>query len=362
MLKEKKYQDTELEALQQEREEQDWQKIYGSKTDEYLAKIDRLLAEGTSERRMQIRAMFLDKEFFDHYKQVDLFAIMYVVMTIYELEDDAKIVPTILDQADTVEGLQDYIFQFKMILYRLDFEISSDTEEELLQFLKEHMVSPVQLSVMINTTVMRPLPVAIKLEEIFERHCLNNYLFFILDYIDKHWQGNYRIMSKMADICREAGRLEQAEEYQSKIPKIPGSYRAKEEMLFQIQQLLWKVMYQVTGAEKEIVLFLSNEKVSDDMWQFLIEHIDTSEKEYYLGIINCMLEYNFVEKTEITLRAALKIAPGDELILCLLSELAISRGEVERAEEYLALIVEPGEVTAKLQSLCKKMKEKNGNE
>lgn len=362
MFKENKYQDTELEALQLERKEQDWQKNYGSKTDDYIAKIDQLLAEGTNEKRMQIKEMFMNQEFFEHYKQVDLFAIIYIVMIIYELEDNAKILPTILDQVNTVEELRDYMFQLKMILYRLDFDIDQDTEEEFLRFLKVHMVSPVQLEIMMNTSVMRPLPLALKLEEIFEKHNLDNYLYFILEFINNNWQGNYRIISKMADICITAGRPEQSVIFLNELPKIPSSYRAQEGTLFQVQQLLWKVMYQETDAEKETVLTLKNENVSNDMWQFLLEHVNVSEKEYYLGIVNRLLEYKFVEKTEITLKAALKIAPGDELILCLLAELAINEGEVERAEEYLSLIVEPGELTVKFQKLCERLKEKNGVE
>ena len=85
MFKENKYQNTELEALQLERKEQDWQKNYGSKTDDYIAKIDQLLAEGTNEKRMQIKEMFMNQEFFEHYKQVDLFAIIYIVMIIYKI-------------------------------------------------------------------------------------------------------------------------------------------------------------------------------------------------------------------------------------------------------------------------------------
>ena len=181
-LEETKYQETEQEALELEREELEWQEVYGTKANDYITKVDQLLAEGTKESRMQIKALFLDKEFFEHYKQVDLFAIIYIVMTIYELEDNAKILPTILDQVNTVEELQDYVFQFKMILYRLDFGIGQDTEEELCQFLEGHMVSLIQLEIMMKTAVMRPLSVALKLEEIFERRHLNDYLFFILDY------------------------------------------------------------------------------------------------------------------------------------------------------------------------------------
>ncbi len=361
-LEETKYQKTEQEALELEREELEWQEVYGSKTNGYITKIDQLLAEGTKESRMQIKALFLDKEFFEHYKQVDLFAAIYIVMTIYELEDNAKILTTILDQVNTVEELQDYVFQFKMILYRLDFGIGQDTEEELRQFLEEHMVSLIQLEIMMNTAVIRPLIVALKLEEIFERHHLNDYLFFILDYIDRKWQGNYRVISKLADICRSAGRPEEALKYQNKIPKIPVSYQGQEEILFQVQQLLWKEMYQETDLEKEIALLLENKNVSDDMWKFLIEHINVSEKEYYFGLIKYLMKYKFVEKTEITLRSALKTAPGDELILCLLAEIAVNRGEVKRAEEYLSFIIEPGELTAKFQNLCEKLKEKDGNE
>lgn len=362
MFKETKYQKTEQEALEQERAEQNWQKIYGCKADGYIDIIDQLLAEGTKESRTQIRAMFLDKGFFEHYKQVDVFAIMYIVMSIYELEEDAGITQTILDEADTVEGLKDYVFQFKMILYRLDFDIGQDTEEELLLFLKEHAVSPIQFDVMMTTAAMRPLALALKLEEIFEKHNLDNYLFFILDFINKNWKGNYRIITKIANICRNAGRQEQALQYQDSMPQIPVSYRGQENLLFQIQQLLWKVMYKETDAEHELVLFLTRENVSDDMWKFLIDHVNVPVKEYYLDIVNCLLTYKVVEKTEITLRAALKIAPGDELILCLLAEIAVNRNEVETAEKYLSLVKEPGELTDKFLNLCKKLKEKNGNE
>ena len=112
---------TEQWALEEEQREREWQETYGRKAGDYIRKLDQLLAKGTRESQMEIKSMFLDPDFFQPYKQVDIFAVMYVVMSIFELEDAEGIEQTILEQAHTVEGLQDYIFQFKMLMYRLDF-------------------------------------------------------------------------------------------------------------------------------------------------------------------------------------------------------------------------------------------------
>ena len=47
MFKETKYQKTEQEALEQERAEQNWQKIYGCKADGYIDIMDQLLDPAT---------------------------------------------------------------------------------------------------------------------------------------------------------------------------------------------------------------------------------------------------------------------------------------------------------------------------
>ncbi len=343
---------TERWALEEERKEQQWQDAYGSKAEYFVQEINNLLAQRTSESRQQIKGMFLEPSFFQHYKQVDIFAVMYVVMSIYELEQEAGSTKTILEQSDTMQGLQDYMFRFRMLLYRLDFEIDSEVEEEFLAFLTKHNASDIQLGVMLTTAVMRPLPLALKLEALFERHGSILYLLFLWRFIEDHWQGNYQILSKMADFYASSGNKSMAKRCQNSIPVLPEQFEGRKHLLFQAQELLWKIMYKAEGAETELTLFLQKEKVADDIWEFLLEQIDTMEKDHYLCIVNGLLECKEASKAELTLQSGLKAAPGDELMLCLLAEQAINRGESGQARRDLDQVTHPGKLTAQFREVC----------
>ena len=345
---------TEQWALEEEQREREWQETYGRKAGDYIRKLDQLLAKGTRESRMEIKSMFLDPDFFQPYKQVDIFAVMYVVMSIFELEDAEGIEQTILEQAHTVEGLQDYIFQFKMLMYRLDFGIEIDVEQQFLWYLKEHKVSPVQLGVMITTTAMRPLMLTLKLEKIFEKSGLSQYLFFILNFIQEHWGGNYRVIFKLEDICRNIGDEMKANQFADCVPNIPENMMGQRQTFLQVQELLWKVMYKEEEAEKELADFLQREKVTDDVWEFLLEHMEALNKDYYLCLANILLETRMTAKAEIALKFGLRMEPGDELILCLLAEQSVNRGEIVQAQEYLSAVTNPGELTVRFRELCRR--------
>lgn len=188
MDSQKEYMRTEKWALEEEKREQEWQEAHSGRIDAYIRKINELLTEGTPESRMQIMTMFREADFSNHYRQIDMFAEMYVIMCIYESERQAGFSRTILEQSDTMEGLREYLFQLKMILYRLDFDIGFGVEEELLAFLKKHKVSTVQLGILLVTSVMRPLPVSLKLEKLFRKNGWDDYLVFIVNFMDGHWK------------------------------------------------------------------------------------------------------------------------------------------------------------------------------
>ncbi len=345
---------TEQWALEEEKREQEWQEAYGGKAGHYVQEINELLAQGTRESRCKIKGMFLEPSFFQHYKQVDIFAVMYVVISIYELEDAAGLTQTILEQSDTMEGLQDYIFRFRMLIYRMDFEIGAEVEKEFLGFIREHRMSPIQLGVMITTSAMRPLPLALKLEKLFEKYEMTQYLLFIWGFVEDHWKGNFRILSRMADFHLKSGNQEMAKHYQSSVPGLPEKWKAQEHVVFQVQELLWKVLYKTEEAEEELASFLRREKVSDDIWKFLLGQMNAGEKEYYLCVVNILLECGLTDKAKMTLQSGLEAAPGDELILCLLAEQAINKGDAECAQEYLMEVVNPGKLTMQFQELCRR--------
>lgn len=358
MVEGQDYKSTEQEALAEEQRDQVWQQTWGKDVNLYLGKIDNLLAEGSRESRMQIKAMFLDGEFFEHYKQVDAFATMFVIMSIYELEVARGLSTTILDQADSVEGLLDIMFRFKMILYRLDFNVGQETKAELLSFIQEHSVSSTWMSVMLTTSVLRPLSMALKLERIFEEEGIQQLWLSILFFLEEYMPGNYRVSARIAAIYEENGQPEAAAEYQKRIPEITGKLQAQEEILFACQELLWKMQYKEAGADRRIVQFIKEKRVEDALWEFLLEHCPVADKEYYLRIAEVLLDAEELHKAEIVLKRSLKSAPGDEMVLCLLADLAIKSGDIDMALLRLSQIENPSEFAMKFQKTCMELKER----
>ena len=59
-------------------------------------------------------------------------------------------------------------------------------------------------------------------------------------------------------------------------------------------------------------------------------------------------------KAEIALKFGLRMEPGDELILCLLAEQSVNRGEIVQAQEYLSAVTNPGELTVRFRELCRR--------
>lgn len=307
---------------------------------------------------MQIKAMFLDGEFFEHYKQVDEFATMFVVMSVYELEDANGYSTTILEQADTVEGLINIMFEFKMILYRLDFNVGQEAKAELLSFMREHDVSSTWMSVMLTTSVLRPLTMALKLQKIFEEEDMHRLRLSILLFLEEYMPGSYRIRDRLAAIYRENGQTEAAAGYQKRIPEMTGEMQSQEEVLFACQELLWKMQYKEAGADRDIVHFLKEVQVEDAFWQFLIEHSPVTDNEYYLRIVELLLESKEQRKAEIVLKRCLQVAPGDEMALCLLADLAIKCGDIDLALLHLSQIKNPSEFAMKFQRTCMELKER----
>jgi hypothetical protein len=75
-----------------------------------------------------------------------------------------------------MEELKRYFFRWRMLLYRLDFEIEENVEEQFLSFLTENKVSTVMIEVSLKFEVMRPAKLAAKMEKIFKEHGMDDYL------------------------------------------------------------------------------------------------------------------------------------------------------------------------------------------
>lgn len=351
---------TEQKALREEKENMEWQREYGVKLPYIIDRMNQLLADGSMHAILELKSIFLNKDIFDNYKQVDVFANMYVIASIYEIEAEKGMQQTILNQGRTVDELLRYLFQLKMLFYRLDFGIGEDIEEEFLSFLRSHHTTTINIELMLTTSVIRPMVTALKLEKLFRKYSLKEFEFSILQFTERHWKGNYRVQERLLSDFRQMLDAEEAQNYKMNLEKVFES-DADERVILELQELMWKLQYMESESEKEIARYLKEHTISDSLWSFSIERADVQQADYYLRITDALLEEKLQEKAKITLQHVKSIKPGDELVLCLLAELYMGEGRLTEAFHYLREVENPTDLTERLRNTCYRLENKNDN-
>lgn len=308
------FKETERFAVEEAERERIWQEEYGSKMDEVIASMDSLLQKGTEESRQELHDMFLNKNFFEHYKQTDAIAIMYVVMEIYERERAADVYPTILECGKTVGELRRYLEQLKFILYRVDFGVDSESEQELVAYLKKYQTSMITIETMITTTAMRPMELVLKLEQIFEKNFMYKELFGIRNFINNRWKGNHRILMKLAELYEQTGHEEYARECIIQIPgELRGTYKDNPTVLL-IQEKLWKIRYKNMVAVENLAKMLQMRGIAAETWEMLLTYEAVRAEEYYLILAEELLEKNMIDLAVRTLKVGAQMIPENEVI------------------------------------------------
>lgn len=349
---------SEQKALMEEKENKEWQREYGVKLPLIIDKMNQLLTDASSNAILEWKSIFLDKDLLEHYKQVDVFANMYVVASIYEIEAERGIQHTILDHGRTVDELLNYLFQLKMIFYRLDFGIGENIEEEFMSFLITNRISTVNIELMMTTSVIRPLLTALKLEGMFKKYHIKEFDFSILQFMERHWKGNYRVQKRLVSEYRQNLSGEEIQDYEKNLEKILAA-DADERVILELQENMWKLQYMEPESEKDIACYLKDHAISDQLWKFFIECVDVQQADYYLRIIDALLEARLQEKAKITLYHVRNLKPGDELVLCLLAEICMGEGNLPDAHAYLEEVENPTDLTKRLRNTCYRLEKKD---
>lgn len=345
---------TEQFAIEEEERENIWQNKYGKKLPEVIRNMDFLLQEGTKESRLKLHDMFLDKKFFEHYKQTDAVAEMFVIMQIYEREQESGTQNGILEQGNTVEQLRRYLQQLKFILYRIDFSIDTESENELLTFIKERNTSMVVIETMMTTVVMNPMNMALKLEKIFERHCMYKEMFTMLNFINDRWPGNSAMLVKQAEIYSRMGYAQYAEECIGKVPVYPDDVLGSVDDIYEIQELLWRVRYKDEDAIKQLVDCITGKKISNEVFMTILKYEPEFGVDYYITLANAFYEKNIGDIAKSILIYSDDIEHGNEMVLCFLAQIYVEEGNIERAVHWLKLVENPGHMTKKFLDVCEK--------
>ncbi len=345
---------TEQFAREEAERERIWQSKYGEKMPEVVEMMNVLLKEGTRESRLKLHDLFLDKSFFEHYKQTDIVAGMYVIMQIYEREVESGKEDGILEQGGTVEELQRYIEELKFILYRIDFDIDTESSNELVRFLKQHKTSMVTLETMMTTVVMRPLQMSLKLEKLFEQNKMYSEQFVMQNFINQRWPGNRRIIKKQAEMYLKANHDEYAKECLTNIPVYPQEVCGEEERILEVQEILWRLRYKDNMAYQDVVKYIRKNGMTEDAWRCFLQNEPTFVDEYYITLSDELLEGGLKGIAWVTLEYGEKILRGNEMLLCFMANLCIEEGNIEKAIECLKRVEKPGDITQNILVACQK--------
>lgn len=305
---------TEKFAVEEEQRENEWQEQYGSKINDVVREMNQLLQAATEQSRMELHDMFLDKSFFEHYKQTDAVATMYVVMQIYEREWKDHYPSTILDCGNTVEELMDYLQQMKFMLYRIDFSIDQLSEQEFITFLKKNQTSVITLETMMTTAAMRPMNLALKLEEIFIRNFMYKELFWVRNFINERWNGNHRVLIQLADLYDRTGHAQFARECVEKISETLQILYQHDEKCLLLQEDLWKFRYKDMEAVKDISHRILEDKISTDVWSMLLQDTGVESEEFYLILSNEFLDHKMIDYAIKTLETGKQRIPDNTMI------------------------------------------------
>lgn len=347
--------ETEEWALEEAEREKYWQETYGTQIPKQIERMNDLLRQKTEESRWQLHSMFLDKEYFDHYKQVDVFATMYVIMSIYETEQRMGIFPTILEQGETVEELERFFFQLKMMLFRLDFQVGEDIEQELLNFIEERHVSMTVLNLMLTTVAVRPLQLALRLEELFHVQGMEDEELNMLVFINDHWKENYRVIERIAQIAERRKSKQVYEQFMEQMPEGVDRLESgqEREKYMQLQELFWKRVHKEEVRE-EIAQYLRENTLRDETFQYLLQTKELPEKADYYYLLNASMEDGKDVFSKMLLLKLIDLGDRDEVIVCLLAQIYLREGDPQSAERYLKEYKVQGKNVERLLEACRR--------
>lgn len=316
VMTKEEFKKTEQFAIEEEQRENEWQKNYGEKMPEVIKEMNELLCANTEESKWKLHDKFMDKSFFEHYKQTDEVAVIYVVMNIFEKERQANITDGILDQGRDYYKIREYIQRLKFLLMELDFDVASDAGEQLVRFIKEEKTSTITIETMMTTVVMRPLIVSMKLCHLFEKCGMLKEMLSICNFIDVRFPGNLYVIQKEYEIYSKCGMNEIASGYGKKVSyylkNVNGDWDINESLAF--QENMWLLRYMYEEVCQEIAKSVVQQKLSTDTWIKILKYEDIDKPEYYLLLTNGFLELTSIRYAIDTLEFAETRCKSNEII------------------------------------------------
>ena len=161
---------------------------------------------------------------------------------------------------------------------------------------------------------MRPMNLALKLEEIFIRNFMYKELFWVRNFINERWNGNHRVLIQLADLYDRTGHAQFARECVEKISETLQILYQHDEKCLLLQEDLWKFRYKDMEAVKDISHRILEDKISTDVWSMLLQDTGVESEEFYLILSNEFLDHKMIDYAIKTLETGKQRIPDNTMI------------------------------------------------
>ena len=300
MQMEREQKDTEQFALEEEKREIEWQKKYAREFPEIIRQMNQLLKQNDREGYIELYNICHEGEIFNDYMYTDIMADMHIITSIYKKEEEAGIKNHILKKGNTIDDLRRYFQKIKFMIYKFDCDVCD--ENEWLVFYKKFHISTIMLEAILEIVAMRPIQVALKLEQIFKQKNMYAEQLCIYNVLCTKYPGNARVDCELAQLYLKAGKIELAQQTLMQIPLyIRENEKNRQELLYKMQELLWMIRYKQWGACSMLVELIEQNQVVSTEWNYILETEHITDLECYLQLAEMLIDHKCDELARVTL-------------------------------------------------------------
>jgi len=200
-----------------------WHQTYGIHLADHYAKIDGWLLNKTEKDREKLTHLFQDKEFLSNYYRDTALSQMNIIIDIYHLEKENNTAYTILDQANSMQGLIDHYSEIKFYIWRIEFECDEKAIRSFIQFVTDKNPSIPSIIYTLHICAFHKTNAAYNIAHILRKyHHASIQAYELLKYAFEQSPDDEQILCELADICFELKQFDLMNHWLSNI-KNPSS-------------------------------------------------------------------------------------------------------------------------------------------
>lgn len=193
-----------------ERRISEWHRLHEAEEQQYLKIINEYLSEGTLEAKEAICSLAEQDGFVETFKTRNEMSYIINAINIYYRELDAGVSPTVLDMADSVDGLIAVINKIRFLIWELEYTDDEMSGGMLCEYIRDKHISIPMLLYILDVASIDTYFVSMKLSCELEKKKMYRYQLYILLFVTERWTGDETALCELAHLYMCAGQDELA--------------------------------------------------------------------------------------------------------------------------------------------------------